>query len=277
MKIAVLIPAAGASARFNPDGGNRSKLDEPLGERPVLHRTLDAFNNYSSPDAEIVHLAVAGPAREDAFEAFKLRHGDTLALLGIALIRGGQDHRYQTVRALLETVPPEATHIAVHDAARPCLSSVLLDRLFAAARQHPAVVPALPASETLKRAASDPIESAEPDPLAGILGTQSADDDVVWPVEQTVSRQHIWMAQTPQVFEADLLRRAYAQSDLSSTDDAQLVERLIELRGEQQQGRVVLVEGEAENIKITRPTDLVIARAILGLRDKSERPAHKRF
>jgi 2-C-methyl-D-erythritol 4-phosphate cytidylyltransferase len=75
--------------------------------------------------------------------------------------------------------------------------------------------------------------------------------------------------QTPQVFEAGLLRRAYAQKNLESTDDAQLVERLGE--------RVVVVEGEVTNIKITRPSDMKIAMAVLGLKPAAERETHKRF
>jgi len=77
------------------------------------------------------------------------------------------------------------------------------------------------------------------------------------------------LAQTPQVFERDLFERAYAQPDLTSTDDAQLVERLGE--------RVVVVEGDPRNIKITRPADISLARSIMGLKGPVEREAHKRF
>jgi 2-C-methyl-D-erythritol 4-phosphate cytidylyltransferase len=71
------------------------------------------------------------------------------------------------------------------------------------------------------------------------------------------------------VFEVSLLKRAYAQADLASTDDASLVERL--------GVRVVVVEGEARNLKITHPGDLGLARAILGLKEPEGRAAHKRF
>jgi len=269
MKIAVLIPAAGASSRYSNAGGERSKLDEDLGGRPVLHRTLDAFINYSNPDAEICHIALAGPASNDGFESFSIRHADTLALLGVTLIRGGKDHRYQSVQALLETVPDSATHIAVHDAARPCLSHELIDRVVAAARHHPAVIPAIPLADTLKQTACEPIEDSKPDPLAAILSPEASDRHLAWHIERTMPRENLWLAQTPQLFEADLLRRAYAQPDLTSTDDAQLVERL--------GVPVVLVEGQADNLKITRPIDLAIARAVLGVRSPSGRPSHKRF
>jgi 2-C-methyl-D-erythritol 4-phosphate cytidylyltransferase len=65
------------------------------------------------------------------------------------------------------------------------------------------------------------------------------------------------------------LRRAYEQADLASTDDAQLVERLGE--------RVVVIEGDPRNLKITRPIDVSLARAILGVRGPENRPAHRRF
>lgn len=269
MKIALLLPAAGASTRYSTAGGERSKLDEDLGGRPVLHRTLDTFINYTNPDAEFGHFAVAGPANNEAFESFNIRHADTLALLGISLIRGGADHRFQSVQALLQTVPESATHIAVHDAARPCLSHELLDRLLAAARHHPAVIPGIPLTDTLKQAAPEPLEDEQPDPLAAILGPESSPQSHVWPIERTLPRESLWLVQTPQIFEADLLRRAYQQPDLSSTDDAQLVERI--------GSPVVIVEGQPENLKITRPLDLQIARAILGVRPPSSRPSHKRF
>lgn len=269
MRLAVLIPAAGASTRYAQTGGQRSKLDEDLGGRPVLHRTVEAFTNFSDPEAEIVHIAVAGPHDPEAFDTFRLRHADKLAMLGVSLIKGGKTHRYETVAALLETVPDSATHIAVHDAARPCISERLIERVLRAARSHAGVVPALPISDTIKRAASEPLPSAAQDPLAAILGAEVSNDQQLYMVEATVPRDALWTVQTPQVFEAGLLRRAYAQSDRSSTDDAGLVERLGE--------RVVLIEGEAENLKITRPVDLRLAHTILGVRPPAERPVHKRF
>jgi 2-C-methyl-D-erythritol 4-phosphate cytidylyltransferase len=88
-------------------------------------------------------------------------------------------------------------------------------------------------------------------------------------VKETPDRAGLMLVQTPQVFEVGLLRRAYGQSDLSSTDDATLVERLGE--------RVVVVDGEARNIKITRPADIDLARAILGVKAPEGRASHKRF
>ena len=260
MRICVIIPAAGASSRF----GGASKLDADLGGRPVLHRTVELFLNRD----EVAHVVVAGPHEEGALAEFRLRHGDKLGLLGVALCRGGEAHRWQTVAAALEHAPADCTHIAVHDGARPCTPPDLLDRVFASAARHAAVIPAIEAGDTLKRVGQGR-EEAEVDPLDAILGSGAKENVTLRLVEETVPRTGLVMAQTPQVFEADLLRRAYAQPDLTSTDDAALVERLGE--------RVVVVEGDPRNIKITRPVDVRLAMSILGLKPAREREAHKRF
>lgn len=271
MKIAVIIPAAGFSRRYAQAAGFDapiSKLDEDLGARPVLHRTIEIFTNYDAPDRTLAPVIVAGPHDDNAFAEFKLRHADKLMILGVQLVRGGQTHRWETVQAALKAVPDDATHIAVHDAARPCASEQLLDRLFDAAARHPAVAPGLDITDTIKRLAPDPLPDDGADPLAAILGAQTKGPGLR-AVEQTLDRANTVTIQTPQVFDAALLRRAYAQPDLTSTDDAALVERL----GEQ----VVVVEGDPANIKITHPLDLKLAHAILGVRGQSGRPTHKRF
>ncbi len=271
MRIAVIVPAAGFSRRYAEAAGfeaPRSKLDEDLGGRPVLHRTVEAFTNYDAPDRTLTPIIVAGPHDEQAFAEFKMRHGDKLSILGVQIVRGGRTHRWETVRAALETAPADATHIAVHDAARPCVSSELLDRVFNAAARFPAVVPALDVTDTIKRVSAEAVADEGADPLAAILGAQK-EGPGLRAVEETLDRTRVVVVQTPQVFEAGLLRRAYAQSDLSSTDDAALVERLGE--------RVVVVEGDGANIKITLPLDLRLARAILGLKGPVDRPTHKRF
>jgi len=263
LRIAVIIPAAGASSRWSPA---RSKLDEDLGGRPVLHRTVELFNTRDDVHAVIV----AGPHAEDAFAEFSLRHADRLALLGASLCRGGRVHRYETVAAALEHVPADATHVAIHDAARPAASRQLIDRVFAAAARHPAVIPALPVADTIKRTAEAEATSAEVDPLDAALGLEGElEGEPARVVTQTLDRAGLVAVQTPQVFEAGLLRRAYAQGDLSSTDDAALVERLGE--------PVTVVDGDEHNIKLTRPKDLTIIRAILGFKPPRERETHKKF
>ncbi len=272
MQIAVIIPAAGASRRYSQSSSGvlasnapaRSKLDEDLGGRPVLHRTIELFTQLDAVKA----IIVAGPADDEAFDAFKLRHGDRLGFYGVTLVRGGLTHRYETVRNALAHVPTSCTHVAVHDAARPCASAELIARVFDAAGEHDAVIPGVPVSDTLKRV-GPALKDAKIDPLASILGVESAPVSEVRPVEATVERAGLVGVQTPQVFARELLVRAYAQENLESTDDAQLVERLGQ--------RVMTVAGEPGNIKITLAGDLVIARAILGFKAPAEKPAHLKF
>jgi 2-C-methyl-D-erythritol 4-phosphate cytidylyltransferase len=267
MNIAVIIPAAGASRRYaEGQASPRSKLDEDLGGRPLLHRTVELFNKH--PDVSLV--VVAGPADDADFAGFRDRHGDKLGLFGVKLCKGGAEHRYETVRNALALVPEACTHVAVHDAARPCASPELIDRIFDAARDgHGAVIPGVDVPDTLKRVDPAPVKAAKPDPLAAILGDDAAAKPVGRAIVETVDRTNLVGVQTPQVFERALLVRAYAQKDLSSTDDAQLVERLGE--------RVLVVPGEASNIKVTRAGDIHLCRAILGVRGPVEREVHKRF
>jgi 2-C-methyl-D-erythritol 4-phosphate cytidylyltransferase len=271
MNVAVIIPAAGASRRYLDEAAalgeaGRSKLDEDLGGRPVLQRTVELFTKR--PETGLI--IVAGPADAESMAQFRLRHADKLGLLGVRICEGGKVHRYETVRNALAQIPADAgvTHVAVHDAARPCPSEVLLDRIFSAAASHPAVIPGLDVADTLKRVDPEPLPEVRADPLAAILGA-SGPKSTTRAVAQTVDRTNLVAVQTPQVFEIGLLRRAYAQKDLSSTDDAQLIERLGE--------RVVVVQGESTNIKITRPADLHLARQILNLKPPQQRETHKRF
>lgn len=270
MLVSVIIPAAGFSSRYagalGPDAAEgRSKLDEDLGGRPVLQRTVELFHKLD----EVRQIIVAGPHADDAWEAFRLRHADKLAILGVTLCRGGKTHRWETVKAALAEVRDDATHIAVHDAARPATPPELIERLFTAAAKFDAVIPAVEVADTLKRVSEQEEAAAEADVADAILGLGPDVGPKARQVEETIDRTRLVAVQTPQVFAAALLRRAYEQADLSSTDDAGLVERL--------GAPVRVVEGDPANIKITRPGDVKLARAILGVRESQGRPAHKRF
>lgn len=269
MNLAVIIPAAGASRRYSDsvslESGAaivRSKLDEDLGGRPVLHRTVELFTKIN----EVTTIIVAGPADSDAFAAFRERHADKLGILGVRVCQGGLTHRYETVRNALALVPESCTHVAVHDAARPCASIELIERLVRAAEHHPAVIPAIDVPDTLKRVDPTPV-LAPADPLAGILGGDPK--PLGRHVHSTIDRSNVVLVQTPQVFAIELLKRAYAQPDLTSTDDAQLIERLGE--------RILVVPGESTNIKITQAQDIRFARLILNVKPPNEKPASMRF
>jgi len=262
MRVFVIIAAAGASSRF---GGDRSKLALDLGGKSVLQRSVELFKDH----AEVANIFVAGPIADDAFERFRAQHGDMLALLGATLGRGGESHRWETVQSALAHAPEDATHIAVHDAARPGAPAAMITRVFKAAAMHDAVLPGINVADTLKRVTSDIEHLGEVDPMKAALLGEAASGLTARVVEKTVPRDRLVAAQTPQVFGSDLLRRAYAQNDLASTDDASLVERLGE--------RVLVVEGDPRAMKITRPADVQLLMAMLGLRPPRDRAAHKRF
>ncbi len=272
MRVTVIIPAGGNSTRFNSSdhqasdvlGALRSKLDEDLGGKTVLQRTVELFNTRD----DVQQIIVAGPSDPQAFTSFKEQHGDRLSLLGVKLIQGGQIDRWQTVQLAIDQVDPTCTHIAVHDAARPATPIELIDRIFDAAKFHSAVVPGVAISDTIKRVNPEPVDyGAHADPIAAILG--DADITPSYFVHETIDRSNAMSVQTPQIFERDLLVKAYEQDDLASTDDAGLVERL---------GRKVLVvAGDPTNIKLTRTKDLPLLRAIMGVKNPSTRPTHKRF
>lgn len=273
MNVCVIIAAAGKSRRYSEGGlggGAIDKLGQDLGGRSVLLRTVELFTKRE----EVRTILVAGPP--DDLDEFRTKYGATLGFHGARIIAGGKDHRWETVRNALnasDAVPAETTHIAVHDAARPGATHEMLDRVFHAAVKLPAVIPVVSINATIKRVSDETIEVGghEDDALADlILGDAGKVSIPARKVVQTVDRRGLVEVQTPQVFEINLLRRAYAQPDLAgATDDAELVERLGEA--------VYTVEGDVRNIKITRPADLKLMRAILGVQPPAERPVHKRF
>lgn len=232
-RIAAIICAAGSGTRFGSSNG--SKLDQDIHGKPVLARAVEAI--ASQP--EVVATIVAGPADPDALAAFRDRHKQHLDVLAATICPGGITERYETVKAGLDHLRATLTGIdavLVHDAARPCTPPTVIRRVIDALASHAAVVPAVPVADTIKRAMPEP-------------------DGTTHEIQQTIDRRGLFACQTPQGFHLDQITRAYyAQDDLTSTDDAQLVERLGE--------PVLLVAGDPRNLKITRPEDLELARAI---------------
>ncbi|MHC5027706.1 MAG: IspD/TarI family cytidylyltransferase [Planctomycetota bacterium] len=264
MNVCVIVAAAGRSSRF----GESDKLSQDLGGRAVLVRTVEAFARRK----EVRSVVVAAPA--DRFDDYRERFGPTLGFHGATIVKGGTVARWESIRLAIEAVPADATHIAVHDAARPVVDDALLDRMFEAAESLDAVIPGTPISGTVKRVAIEPTivgGDGDDDLLAdSILGESTRVHLEANAVEETVDRAHLVEVQTPQIFDADLLRRAYAAGDLDGvTDDAGAVERLGET--------VHVVAGDPRNVKITVPADIDLVRKLLGLRGEKERPVHKRF
>lgn len=264
MKLAVIIPAAGTSSRYEQAGGVRHKLDEDLGDRPVLHRAIEIFTKRD----EVASIVVAGPSDDAAFDEFTTRHGAKLGFYGVRMCQGGAQHRWETVRNALELVENDCTHVAIHDAARPCTPIELIDRVIEAAQTNAAVIPAVDVADTLKRTEDAP-DAGDADPLDAILGGGGKANSSIRRVTEDVPREGLVAVQTPQVFERELLLRAYAQDNLNSTDDAGLITKLGE--------PVHVVAGDARNIKITVPADFELARAIMKVGLPKERAAHKRF
>lgn len=272
MNVCVIITAAGRSTRYSdgPAGGGVDKLAQDLGGRSVLLRSVELFTKRE----EVRSIIVAGPP--DELDDFRAKHGPALGFHGARIVAGGREHRWQTVRNALndpDGVPAETTHVAVHDAARPGAANDLLDRVFQAATKLAAVIPVVPINATVKRVSDESVDvgGRDDDAIADlILGEAGKVSVPARRVVQTIDRTGLVEVQTPQVFEINLLRRAYAQANLEgATDDAELVERLGE--------PVYTVEGDVRNLKITRPADLKLMRAILGVPPPAERPVHKRF
>ena len=262
MNVCVIIPAAGRSERF----GNTDKLAQDIGGRPLLMRTVELFTKRE----EVSSILVAGPP--DSIEDFKNRYGASLGFCGAQIVQGGRAERWESIRNALSKVP-DCSHIAVHDAARPAVSKWLLDRLFEAAKSLIAVVPAVQIAATVKRVTQETTDVADcaDDAVANaILGEVGRQSILARKVCETIDRQGLVEVQTPQIFQAELLRRAYEQDELDgATDDAMLVERLGEA--------VHVIDGERSNIKVTTPGDLKLVRALLGVRRPKDRAAHQRF
>jgi 2-C-methyl-D-erythritol 4-phosphate cytidylyltransferase len=198
---------------------------------PILAHTLRVFDK--SPKIDGIVLVVA-PQQRQALEGEVLGPHPCEKLLRV--IDGGAE-RQDSVANGLRAIPPECELVVVHDGVRPLVSIDLLEAVLEAAHHYGAAIAAIPAGDTVKQADSQKVVA-------------------------TLERETIWLAQTPQIFRAKLLRRAYekaARDQAVVTDDAALVERI---------GVTVhLVHGSPENIKVTTPADLLLAEAILAGRE----------
>lgn len=222
-KYAVILPAAGKSQRFQDKF--YKKPFAMLANRPVWLVTAERFLNR--PDVVQTIVVIAPEDRE----FFTTKFGANIAILGVDLVDGGAE-RVDSVQAGLTRVRDDVEYVAVHDAVRPCLADIWIDKVFQEAARTGAAILAVPCVATLKR---------------------SADGRVI---SETVTREALWEAQTPQVFQRKLLVDAFARrGTLKATDEAQLVEQL---------GKpVALVTGSRLNVKITTRDDLRLAEAAM--------------
>jgi 2-C-methyl-D-erythritol 4-phosphate cytidylyltransferase len=228
MRVIAIIPAAGAGRRM---GSAVEKQFLHLRGIPILAHTLRVFDK--SPKIDGIVLVVA-PQQRQALEGEVLGPHPCEKLLRV--IDGGAE-RQDSVANGLRAIPPDCELVVVHDGVRPLVSIDLLEAVLEAAHHYGAAIAAIPAGDTVKQADSQKVVA-------------------------TLERETIWLAQTPQIFRAKLLRRAYekaARDQAVVTDDAALVERI---------GVTVhLVHGSPENIKVTTPADLLLAEAILAGRE----------
>ncbi len=227
--VAAIICAAGPGTRF---GGKRKKQFVDVDGRAVFVRSIELFANRDD-----VRQVLLGISKEDE-EIVDVKWGANLKFFGVKTFFGGGE-RFDTIRTALELVADDIDLIAVHDACRCCATEQLVGDVIAAAGKSGAAIPACPVTATLKEAKD------------GVIA-------------RTVDRANLFEAQTPQVFEAALLRKAYA--NLANLDPAQVTDDafLIEALGHE----VSLVRTDSSNIKITVPSDVPIAEAILKSRPK---------
>ena len=238
MQVTAIIAAGGRGQRF---GGGVPKQLVGVGGRPILERTVSAFLGHPA----IHEVVVALPAELMADPPAYLR----AAPKPLRLVAGGV-RRQDSVRRAFQVASERSDLIVIHDAARPFASADLIARTIAAAAESGAALAAVSARDTVKRGALAAARSG-PD------GRQAVGSVELMVVAETLPRDSIYLAQTPQAFRRDVLREALAlgEDGAEATDEAALAERA---------GHTVcLVEGEQANIKITTPHDLLVAEAIV--------------
>jgi len=218
--VGAIIAAAGRGRRF----GEGDKLFAPLAGRPLIAHTLMAFEVCRAVDTVVLVLA-----EENLERGCHLV--DAAGFDKVAVICPGGPRRQDSVRMGLEALP-ECRWVVVHDGARPLVTAALIEAGLAAAAETGAAIAAVPLADTLKEATEDGL------------------------VTRTLDRRNLWAAQTPQVFDCELLREAHRRAEGEATDDAALVEAL--------DRRVKVFPGSPRNLKVTTAADLALAQALLA-------------
>ncbi|MGL1932752.1 MAG: 2-C-methyl-D-erythritol 4-phosphate cytidylyltransferase [Desulfotalea sp.] len=221
---AVIIPAAGR--------GTRMKLKYPkqyldIAGAPILIHTIKSFVDHPC----ISEIVVVVP-KSHINESKKLIKDHNLNTYNIKVVGGGK-RRQDSVLNGLNSLAPSVEIVLVHDGARPLVDHELISNCYQTAKKNGAAIAAIPVKDTIKRQTD------------------------LQEVKETVPRDDLWQAQTPQAAKIDLLKNAFAQNgNHDVTDESALLEKA---------GiPVTLVEGSDVNIKITRPADIVLATAIMN-------------
>lgn len=219
MKYYAIIVAGGSGSRMNADIPKQFHL---LSGKPILMRTIEAFH---SSDLRPEIILVLNTAYHNLWAELCSRHSFEIPC---SVVSSGKE-RFHSVKNGLELVD-EDTIVAVHDAVRPLVSDELITRSFKLATQWPAVIPAVSSKDSVRKREGE--------------------------TTVAINREDILLVQTPQVFQSNLLKRAYLQEySREFTDDASVVEKAGE--------KVYITEGDYKNIKITYPEDIQLAELYL--------------
>ena len=229
MKVSVILPAAGLGTRMGREKSGTSRKQFMLLEgAPILIHTIRKFLRCPAVTEIVVALRA-----EDLDWARGLIHQEH-PTRPVRLVEGG-DSRQASVENALAALTPDTDLVAVHDAVRPFIEVDLIDKVIAEAAATGAAIVGIVPVDTVKRVHKNKIRA-------------------------TLPREHLVVAQTPQVFRFDLLQRAFEmarQDSFLGTDESSLVERL-------EQVDVTVVQGTDRNLKITRPSDMDLARLFLA-------------
>src|SRR3954466_2522080 len=201
------------------------KLTARIAGVPVIVHAVDAFQRTAS----VTDIVVV--ARADRIAEFNKLLGGVSKICGV--VAGGED-RHNSVQAGLEQLPESTRFVSVHDAARPLVSPAEIEQVYAKAQIHGAAALTEPVRDTLKRVGSDLM------------------------VVESIERQNVYAMQTPQIFERTLLEKAYVAVGTNHqhvTDEVSAVQLLGQ--------KVLLVENQEPNFKITYPRDLQLAESVL--------------
>jgi 2-C-methyl-D-erythritol 4-phosphate cytidylyltransferase len=232
MKVTVIVPAAGLGTRMGravPEKAGTSRKQFMLLEgSPILLHTIRKFALTPTVSEIVVAL------RPDDIEWVReLLRAENFGK-PVRLVEGG-DSRQESVEHALATLDPATELVAVHDAVRPFIEHSILEKVFAEAGETGAAIVGIVPVDTVKQVHRNKIR-------------------------QTIPRDRLILAQTPQVFRFDLLKSAFAKAredNFAGTDESSLVERL-------DQVEVSVVPGSDRNLKITKPSDMDLARLFLA-------------
>ena len=232
MTVSVILPAAGLGTRMGrsvPEKAGTSRKQFMLLEgSPILLHTIRKF--VSCPVVTEIVVALRAEEMEWVRELLKPENFGK----PVRLVEGG-DSRQQSVENALATLDGRADLVAVHDAVRPFIEHATLEQVFAEAEETGAAIVGIVPVDTVKQVHRNKIR-------------------------QTIPRERLILAQTPQVFRFDLLKQAFAKAredGFAGTDESSLVERL-------EQVEVSVIPGSDRNIKITKPSDMDLARLFLA-------------